>query len=121
MLYVLGLPKLKSVSGLAKQGMELDERLITNPDGFGVEDIGNGFARFEKWYGIPLPYHFGLQLQRLQHDIYPRIEGGLEIINTDTTGGSLLGPQFSESSSLVLRAEARTKVLRRYWMDSALN
>ena len=49
---MLGLPKLKSVSGLAKQGMELDERLITNPDGFGVEDIGNGFARFENGMGF---------------------------------------------------------------------
>jgi predicted dehydrogenase len=97
MLYVLGLPKLKSVSGLAKQGMELDERLITNPDGFGVEDIGNGFARFENGMG----FHF-LTTSACNYKDYSMTyilgsKGGLEIINTDTTGGSFARPANSPS------------------------
>ena len=97
-LYVLGMPELKSVSGYANRGVELDERLITNPDGFGVEDICDGFARFENGLG----FHF-LSTSANNYKNYAMTyilgsKGGLEFIDVDTVGGKLSRPQGQKPS-----------------------
>lgn len=92
LLYILGQPKLKSVSGFATQGLELDPELITNPDGFGVEDISDGFAKFENGLG----FHF-LTATASNYKDYGMTyilgsKGGLELLNTDTVGGKFSRP-----------------------------
>lgn len=86
-LFVLGLPELQSVSGFAKHGVDVDERLITNPDGFGVEDICNGSIRFEN----EISFHY-LATSANNYKDYSMTyilgsKGGLEVLNTDTGGG----------------------------------
>lgn len=86
-LFVLGMPALKSVSGLARHGIPVDPRRVTNPDGYSVEDIADGFIRFENGIG----FHF-LAASAVNTDNYEKTyilgsKGGLDIINTDTGGG----------------------------------
>lgn len=94
-LFVLGMPKLKSVTGFAKRGVDIDERLVTNPDGFGVEDICDGFAKFENGLG----FHF-LSTSANNYKDYGMTyilgsKGGLEVIDTDTVGGKFARPAGS--------------------------
>lgn len=91
-LHILGMPELKSVNGFARRGVEIDERLIANPDGFGVEDICEGFAKFENGLG----FHF-LTTSANNYKDYAMTyilgsKGGLEILNTDMAGGSFARP-----------------------------
>lgn len=87
LLFVMGMPKLKSVSGFATQGMELDERLISNPDGFGVEDLGCALGKYEN--GLTLQV-LGTSAANIDDQMKTYIlgsKGGLEIKNADTAGG----------------------------------
>ena len=91
-LFMLGCPKLQSVSGFAKQAMELKPELITNPDGFGVEDICDGFAKFVTGLG----FHF-LSTSANNANEYAMTyilgsKGGLEVLDTDTVGGKYARP-----------------------------
>lgn len=88
-LHILGMPELQSVNGFAKRGVDIDERLVTNPDGFGVEDICHGFAKFENGLG----FHY-LTTSAANYKDYSMTyilgsKGGLEIIAADTVGGKL--------------------------------
>lgn len=91
-LYVLDMPELKSVNGFAKRGVDIDERLITNPDGFGVEDIAHGLAKFD----TGLAFHY-LTTSANNYKDYSMTyilgsKGGLELIDTDTVGGKFARP-----------------------------
>ena len=91
-LFVLGMPKLKSVSGFGKRCVDLDQRLITNPEGFGVEDICDGFAKYENGIG----FHF-LSTSANNYKDYAMTfilgsKGGLEVLDTDTVGGKFSRP-----------------------------
>ncbi|MCI8465659.1 MAG: Gfo/Idh/MocA family oxidoreductase [Lachnospiraceae bacterium] len=88
-LFVLGMPELLSVNGFARRGIDVDERLITNPDGFGVEDICDGFAKFENGVG----FHY-LSTSANHYKDYSMTyilgsKGGLEILDTDMAGGRM--------------------------------
>ncbi len=88
-LFVTGLPELESVSGFAKQGMEINQKLVTDPEGFGVEDIADGFAKFKNGMG----FHF-LTASASHYKDYSMTyilgsKGGLEVIATDQGGGKL--------------------------------
>ncbi len=88
-LFVLGMPKLKSVNGFARRGLDIDERLVTNPDGFGVEDFSDGFAKFENGLG----FHY-LAASAANYKDYTMTyilgtKGGLEVMGTDLAGGKL--------------------------------
>ena len=50
-LFILGLPKLKSVSGFARTGVRVDDRLLRGGS-FGVEDISDGLVKFENGIGL---------------------------------------------------------------------
>jgi len=93
-LYILGMPKLKSVSGFATRGMEIDPRLVTNPDGYGVEDICDGFAKFDNGLG----FHFLMTTAANYKDYNMTYilgsKGGIELLYTDTTGGKLARPDM---------------------------
>jgi predicted dehydrogenase len=86
-LFLLGMPEVKSINGFIRRGVILDERLITNPDGFGVEDTVDGFVKFDTGVG----FHF-LAASAANYKDYAMTyvlgsEGGLEVIDTDLAGG----------------------------------
>ena len=88
-LFVLGMPQLKSVNGFARRGVDIDERLLAGTEGFGVEDICDGFAKFENGIG----FHY-LSTAANNYKDYSMTyilgsKGGLEILDTDMAGGKL--------------------------------
>ena len=93
-LYVLGLPELKSVNGFARRGVDIDERLITNPDGFGVEDICDGFAKFENGIGFHYLTTSAYNYKNYSMTYILGSKGGLEIRDTDMRGGKLAFPNM---------------------------
>ena len=96
-LYLLGMPKLKSVSGYARQAMELNNKLITNPDGFGVEDICNGFAKFENGIGFSYMTTSACNYKDYEHTYILGSWGGLDIAHVDMGGGKYARP-FGKAS-----------------------
>lgn len=91
-LFMLGCPKLQSVSGFAKQAMELKPKLITNPDGFGVEDICDGFAKFETGLGFHFLSTSANNAKEYAMTYILGSKGGLEVLDTDTVGGKYARP-----------------------------
>lgn len=91
-LFMLGCPKLQSVSGFAKQAMELKPELITNPDGFGVEDICDGFAKFETGLGFHFLSTSANNAKEYAMTYILGSKGGLEVLDTDTVGGKYARP-----------------------------
>ena len=92
-LFMLGLPELESVSGFARQAMELEPKLVANPQGFGVEDICDGFAKFKNGLG----FHF-LSISANNAKEYSMTyilgsKGGLEVTDTDMVGGKFARPE----------------------------
>jgi predicted dehydrogenase len=94
-LFVLGTPTLKSVTGFARQAMELDQRLVSNPDGFGVEDIADGFAKFENGVGFHFLASSANNYKDYSFTYILGSKGGLELIDTDTIGGKLANRGFA--------------------------
>lgn len=91
-LFLLGCPKLQSVSGFARQAMELDSKLITNPDGFGVEDICDGFAKFENGVGFHFLSTSANNAKEYAMTYILGSKGGLELTDVDTVGGKYARP-----------------------------
>lgn len=91
-LFVLGMPELKSVSGFARQAMELDQRLITKPEGFGIEDICDGFAKFENGVGFHFLSTSANNAKEYAMTYILGSKGGLEVTDTDTIGGKFARP-----------------------------
>lgn len=87
LLFVLGMPELKSVNGYARQGMELDQKLITNPDGFGVEDLTDGFAKFKNGLGFHFFTTSAANFRDYKLTYILGSKGGIEITEADTYGG----------------------------------
>lgn len=86
-LFILGQPKLKSVNGFARNGIPVDPRLVENPLGFGVEDISDGFARFENGIGFHFLSTTAANTQDYSKTYILGSKGGLDLIDTDTSGG----------------------------------
>lgn len=101
-LYILGMPKLKSVTGFARQAMEIDKRLIENPEGFGVEDIADGFAKFENGVGFHYLASSANNYKDYSFTYILGSKGGLELTDTDTVGGKLASRGFTGSGDRVL-------------------
>lgn len=91
-LFVLGMPELKSVSGFSRQAMELDQRLITKPEGFGIEDICDGFAKFENGVGFHFLSTSANNAKEYAMTYILGSKGGLEVTDTDTIGGKFARP-----------------------------
>lgn len=86
-LFLLDQPKVKCVNGFAGRFVDIDEKLVTTPDGFGVEDTCDGFVKFENGVG----FHF-LSTSANNYKDYDMTyilgsKGGLELKYTDTVGG----------------------------------
>ncbi len=87
LLYLAGLPKLKSVNGFSGKFMETDDRLLARGGHFGIEDISDGFAKFEN--GMGFHYMFSPACNHSNYDMTYILgtKGGLEIRNQDVVGG----------------------------------
>jgi len=86
-LFMLGLPKLQSVSGFARQAMPIDARMLKKGEAFGVEDICDGFAKFENGLGFHFLTASANNATEYSMTYILGTEGGLEVLDTDTTGG----------------------------------
>ncbi len=86
-LFVLGRPKVKSVSGFCRREVEIDQKLVTNPDGFGVEDICDGFVKFENGIGFHFLSTSANNIKEYAMTYILGTKGGLEFTDTDTVGG----------------------------------
>ena len=91
-LYVLGMPKLKSVSGFSTRGVDIDPKLVTHPDGFGVEDISDGFAKYENGIGFHFLCATAINYKDHAQTYILGSKGGLEVLDTDTVGGKYARP-----------------------------
>ncbi len=87
LLYVCGMPKLKSVSGFATRGLEYDDRLITNPEGFTVEDLSCALAKFENGLNMQLLMTGAANIDDHVKTYILGSKGGLELFRTDMGGG----------------------------------
>lgn len=92
-LFMLGLPELESVSGFARQAMELEPKLVTNPQGFGVEDICDGFAKFKNGLGFHFLSTSANNAKEYSMTYILGSKGGLEVTDTDMAGGKFARPE----------------------------
>lgn len=100
LLYVCGMPKLKSISGFATTGLELDDKLIKNPRGFNVEDLGCALAKFENGLTMQI---LGTSAANINDHLKTYIlgsKGGLEIKDADTVGGPFASSLYFSSGAL---------------------
>lgn len=86
-LYLLGMPVLKSVSGFAKQAIAVDPKLITNPDGYGIEDISGGLAKFSNDTAFHYMFASACNYKDYSMTYILGTKGGLEIKDMDGGGG----------------------------------
>lgn len=92
-LFMLGLPELESVSGFARQAMELEPKLVANPQGFGVEDICDGFAKFKNGLGFHFLSTSANNAKEYSMTYILGSKGGLEVTDTDMVGGKFARPE----------------------------
>lgn len=105
-LFMLGMPELESVSGFAKQAMDINPKLVTNPEGFGTEDICSALAKFKNGLGFNLCFTSANNAKEYSMTYILGSKGGLEVLDTDTVGGKYArrpgqrGPMFSGEPNL---------------------
>lgn len=92
MLFIAGLPELQSVSGFAKQALQVDPRLITNPDGYGVEDISEGLAKFKNGFNLHFLATSACHFKNYSSAYILGTKGGLELKYADGGGGKWARP-----------------------------
>lgn len=92
-LFMLGMPELESVSGFARQAMDLEPKLVSNPQGFGVEDICDGFAKFKNGLGFHFLSTSANNAKEYSMTYILGSKGGLEVTDTDMAGGKFARPE----------------------------
>ena len=102
LIFVLGMPELQSVSGFATRGLEYDDRLITNPYGFGVEDFGVCLAKFKNGVNLQIQASSAANINDQMKTYILGSKGGLEIIGADTTGGPFARAANADAAALVM-------------------
>ena len=99
-LFVTGVPELKSVSGFATRGLEYDDRLIKDPNGFTVEDFGTGFAKYANGMTFNVLGASAGNYKDYGMTYILGSKGGLEITGTDTTGGKFAAAANANAATL---------------------
>lgn len=92
MLYLLGLPRLESVYGVAHHGFHMDERLLKGKP-YEVEDLGVGLARFENGLSMDMYEDWALHMDEVGHSFLAGSLGGLKLTNIDLYGGRIPNPE----------------------------
>ena len=94
MLYILGMPELESVYGFQSCDYWTDERIDklvnrTAP----VEDLGVGLARFKGGLSMDIYEDWAIHMDEIGTSFVAGKNGGLKLIDVDTTGGPLTVPE----------------------------
>ena len=90
-LYLLGLPKLESVYGVAHADFWKDERALRGKK-FEVEDLAVGLARFENGLSLDTFEDWALNIDEVGESFIAGSHGGLKLLNVDTYGGKIPNP-----------------------------
>jgi predicted dehydrogenase len=93
MLYLLGMPKLESVYGVAHNEFFMDERLLKGKK-YDVEDLGVGLARYKGGLSMDLYHDWALNMDEIGNCIIAGSMGGLKLINIDVFGGRIPNPEL---------------------------
>lgn len=93
LLYLLGMPKLESVYGVAHHGFYMDERLLRGKK-YEVEDLGVGLARFENGISMDMYEDWALHADEIGNSIIAGSMGGLKLVNIDLYGGRIPNPDL---------------------------
>jgi predicted dehydrogenase len=107
-LFILGVPKIESVTGFARNGIPVDPVMLEREEGYGVEDIADGFAKFENGMGFHFLSASASNMRDYDLTYILGSKGGLEIRETDAFGGPFSqkpGVQFPEKPELIFRGE----------------
>ncbi len=93
-LFMLDLPEVKSVSGFTRQGMSIEKGLLSSESGaaYGVEDICDGFVKFENGIGFHYLTTSANNAKEYSMTYILGSKGGIEITDADTTGGKMARP-----------------------------
>jgi len=93
MLYLLGLPKLDSIYGVAHNDFYMDERLLKGKK-YEVEDLGVGLARFENGLSMDMYEDWALNIDEVGNSFLAGSLGGLKLLNIDLYGGRIPNPEL---------------------------
>lgn len=89
MLYIMGMPELESVYGMASADyMTLKSRVPVDLK-FEVEDLGVGLARFKGGISLDIYEDWAIHMDEIGTSFVAGSKGGLKLIDVDTTGGKL--------------------------------
>ncbi|GGF98109.1 Gfo/Idh/MocA family protein [Paenibacillus abyssi] len=78
MLYLLGTPKVKTITGSTYQEMEIDERR-NGISGFDVEEMGVGFVRFEDGLTLDIIESWAIHLNEFEGSSIVGSNGGIRL------------------------------------------
>ena len=92
MLHILGNPKLLNVNGCAARGVDIDERMVRDPEGFGVEDMVDGLAKYENGLNFHFLLTSALNFRDYDLTYIAGSKAGLEITFPDMGGGAFAQP-----------------------------
>lgn len=91
-VYLLGLPELESVNGYAGHFVDYDKNLVQVEDGYGVEDLADGFAKFKNGVGFHFMTTSAHNFKDYDQTYILGSKGGLELKYVDTVGGKFARP-----------------------------
>ena len=94
MLYILGMPELESVYGFQSCDYWTDEaidKLVGREAP--VEDLGVGLARFKGGLSMDIYEDWAIHMDEIGTSFVAGKNGGLKLIDVDTTGGPLTVPE----------------------------
>ncbi|MGN1141554.1 MAG: Gfo/Idh/MocA family protein [Oliverpabstia sp.] len=89
MLYIMGIPELESVYGVASADYYIDNRLLPEGLKYEVEDLGVGLARFKGGISMDIYEDWAMHMDDVGSSFVAGSMGGLKLIDVDTTGGDL--------------------------------
>lgn len=92
-LYMLGMPKLESIYGVAHNEYYMDQRLLRGKK-YEVEDLGVGLARFENGLSLDLYEDWALNMDEVGPSFIAGSLGGLKLLNIDLYGGRIPNPEL---------------------------
>ena len=91
-LFLFDNPQVASVSAMAGHFVDYDPELVTNPNGYDVEDTVDGQIKFESGLGFHYLATSANNYKDYEMTYILGSKGGMEICNTDTVGGKMARP-----------------------------
>ncbi len=98
MLYIMGMPELESVYGMASAEYYKDPRILLQGRKFEVEDLGVGLARFTGGISMDIYEDWAMHIDDVGSSFIAGSHGGLKLLDVDTSGG----PLAAERSGMII-------------------